>query len=172
MVSMMLCAILTTSSLPSNLSFIRASNRVGDPHFYDAEGRVRIFHGANRVQKGFPWYFEDMLANDGEAELMEELGFNVLRLGWMWTGCVACAVLPAGCRLAARAPDCSCRCSCCARGIGTTAQDRDSSTSRMRTHRRPSSRNLRHGASTCCSTCTRTCFPPTSACTTARRSGS
>ena len=68
------------------LSFIRASNVVGDKNFYDEHGRVRIFHGANRVAKGFPWLFPDQLDNDGEATLMEELGFNVLRLGWMWTG--------------------------------------------------------------------------------------
>jgi len=58
---------------------------VGDPHFYDEFGRVRIFHGCNRVKKGFPWYFTDML-DSGEMQLMQDIGFNVIRLGYMWTG--------------------------------------------------------------------------------------
>jgi endoglycosylceramidase len=54
-------------------------------HFYDDQGRVRIFHGANRVQKAAPWYFEDMLGST-EFELMQKVGFTALRLGFMWSG--------------------------------------------------------------------------------------
>ena len=66
--------------------FIRASSEVGDTNFYDSHGRVRIFHGGNRVMKGFPWYFTDMLSSDDEFELLEKMGVNVVRLGYMWTG--------------------------------------------------------------------------------------
>jgi endoglycosylceramidase len=36
--------------------------------------------------KGFPWYFTDMLSSDDEFELLEKMGVNVVRLGYMWTG--------------------------------------------------------------------------------------
>ena len=42
--------------------------------------------GSNRVKKSFPWYFEDMLNSDDEFALMAEMGFNVVRLGFMWSG--------------------------------------------------------------------------------------
>ena len=51
-----------------------------------AAGRVRIFHGANRVAKAPPWYFDEMLEGTVDGELMEQLGFNVVRLGFMWSG--------------------------------------------------------------------------------------
>lgn len=35
-------------------SYIRSD--ANDAFFYDDSGRVRIFHGVNGVQKGFPWY--------------------------------------------------------------------------------------------------------------------
>eukprot|EP01045_Picozoa_sp_COSAG04_P014281 COSAG04_NODE_1059_length_8523_cov_2.419853_2_plen_475_part_00 len=69
---------------PPPLSPIRSSDR--SIHFFDAHGRVRIFHGAARVQKKPPWYFPDLLEGDTEARAMEALGFNVLRLGFMWSG--------------------------------------------------------------------------------------
>ena len=57
------------------------------PHFVEAQGRVRIFHGANRVMKRPPWYFPQQLDDeDSEIERMASLGFSVLRLGWMWSG--------------------------------------------------------------------------------------
>ncbi len=31
-------------------------------------------------------YFEDMLSSDTEMDLMQALGLNVVRLGFMWTG--------------------------------------------------------------------------------------
>lgn len=70
-------------SAPSNLSFIHAGDSGG---FLDEAGRVRIFHGCNRVKKSAPWYFKDMLASDAEFDLLEALGFNVVRLGFMWSG--------------------------------------------------------------------------------------
>ena len=55
-------------------------------HFFDEEGRVRIFHGSNRVWKAEPWYFVSQAESDDEFDLMKDMGFNVMRLGWMWTG--------------------------------------------------------------------------------------
>ena len=68
-----------------DLQFIRSAG-VGNRHFYDELGRVRIFHGSNRVEKAFPWYFEDMVRSDDEFQLMKNMGFNVMRLGFMWSG--------------------------------------------------------------------------------------
>ena len=48
-------------------------------HFFDEEGRVRIFHGSNRVWKGVPWYFQDQADSDDEFELMQDMGFNMMR---------------------------------------------------------------------------------------------
>ena len=79
----LLLSVLASTGAISSLDFIRSSTE--SPHFYDASGRVRIFHGANRVAKSAPWFFPDMLS-DGEADAMADLGFNVVRLGWMWSG--------------------------------------------------------------------------------------
>jgi hypothetical protein len=62
------------------LSPIRSS--ATSRHFFDEHGRVRIFHGAARVEKNPPWYFQDLVADSSEAEAMAALGFNVLRLGF------------------------------------------------------------------------------------------
>ena len=80
------CAVTTVPCTAQPLSLIRASNTRGDPHFYDESGRVRIFHGVNRVQKAFPWYFQNQIANADEMQLMQKLGLNVVRLGYMWSG--------------------------------------------------------------------------------------
>ncbi|CAJ1339558.1 unnamed protein product, partial [Effrenium voratum] len=61
-------------------------------HFVDGDGRVRIFHGVNAVYKESPWLprgdafsAEDSL--DAETmDLLQEWGFNVVRLGVMWPG--------------------------------------------------------------------------------------
>ena len=75
-------ALAALSATPPSLSFIHA----GNDGFLDQAGRVRIFHGCNRVQKSPPWYFPDMLASEAEFDLVEALGFNVVRLGFMWSG--------------------------------------------------------------------------------------
>ena len=66
---------------PANLSISVKGN-----HFIDEYGRVRIFHGASRIEKGFPWYFEEMYLKNDSLDIMQESGLNVVRLGWMWTG--------------------------------------------------------------------------------------
>eukprot|EP00947_MAST-08B_sp_MAST-8B-sp1_P003756 g3756.t1 len=70
----------------SSLPWIRASNVPGDVNFYDEFGRVRLFHGSNRVQKSQPWYVPEMADDDAVAAHMQLLGFTVVRLGFMWSG--------------------------------------------------------------------------------------
>ena len=57
------------------------------PYIYDDYGRIRIFHGINRINKNIDnnYYFEDMLTSN-ESDKLSQLGFNVVRLGWMWNG--------------------------------------------------------------------------------------
>ena len=38
------------------------------------------------MQKGAPWYFENQHSSSTEQQLFKELGFNVIRLGYMWSG--------------------------------------------------------------------------------------
>ena len=79
-------ALVPPCAAVGSASFIRASNTVGDTSFYDEVGRVRIFHGGNRVEKRAPWYFDGMLSSDAEFALMKKMGVNVIRLGYMWSG--------------------------------------------------------------------------------------
>lgn len=51
----------------------------------DSHGRIRLFHGWNSVQKGVPWYTEEM-RNETKLSLYKAWGFNVVRLGCMWSG--------------------------------------------------------------------------------------
>lgn len=81
-----LAGVLLISRPVNALDRIRASGTVGDKHFYDESGRVRIFHGANRVCKGTPWFFADQTTSDDEMKRMSALGLNAVRLGYMWTG--------------------------------------------------------------------------------------
>lgn len=53
--------------------------------FIDNFRRVRMFHGFNSVQKDFPWYQEQML-NVTKLKLFKAWGFNIVRLGTMWSG--------------------------------------------------------------------------------------
>lgn len=58
----------------------------------DGLGRARIFHGVNVVFKKWPWLPQvdsfdpkDSLTNE-DMDLLQEWGFNVVRLGVMWPG--------------------------------------------------------------------------------------
>ena len=53
--------------------------------FKDEHGRARIFHGFNSVIKHHPWYDPKMLNPDRQRQIAD-LGFNIIRLGSMWTG--------------------------------------------------------------------------------------
>ena len=44
-----------------------------------------MFRGVNSVNKAFPWYDSSMLEDERIATLASG-GFNVVRLGAMWTG--------------------------------------------------------------------------------------
>ena len=73
----------TTPNVPSFLS------SPGGPYLYDSQGRIVLMHGVNVVYKhapyiaypdpGEPWNFD---ATD--AAKMQQLGFNVVRLGIEW----------------------------------------------------------------------------------------
>lgn len=79
---MIICLALETAQTAAMdaLSPIRSS--ATSRSFIDEHGRVRIFHGAARVEKNPPWYFKDLAEGSTEAEAMAALGFNVLRLGF------------------------------------------------------------------------------------------
>ena len=52
--------------------------------FVDEFGRVKIFHGLNAVQKGFPWvpvYGHNNLTNATHLNLLKSWGFNAMRVG-------------------------------------------------------------------------------------------
>jgi len=58
----------------------------------DENGLERIFHGVNVVYKGYPWYPDintfdpERSFNIDDVIFLKEWGFNVIRLGVMWTG--------------------------------------------------------------------------------------
>ncbi|KAF5401387.1 Glycoside hydrolase subgroup catalytic core [Paragonimus heterotremus] len=54
-------------------------------NFVDSQGMVLLMHGFNAVQKGPPWYPEQML-NRTQLKMFQSWGINVVRLGVMWTG--------------------------------------------------------------------------------------
>ena len=62
----------------------KAKISVNGTWMVDGYGRVRIFHGFNAVQKGFPWYPSTM--SDKKLDFYQQWGFNAVRLGAMWAG--------------------------------------------------------------------------------------
>ena len=58
---------------------------IRDHDFVDKQGRRRLFHGINSVLKYPPWYPEWLL-NDTKLQYLNDWGFNVVRLGVMWSG--------------------------------------------------------------------------------------
>lgn len=59
-----------------------ANFHVADSVIVDDAGRIRVYHGVNFVQKGFPWYPPDLLDESNVASLAEA-GINFMRLGWV-----------------------------------------------------------------------------------------
>ena len=57
-----------------------ANVRVSNTSIVDEAGRFRIYHGANFVNKGFPWYPPELLDPVNLANLTE-WGINFIRLG-------------------------------------------------------------------------------------------
>ncbi|KAF6016414.1 hypothetical protein EB796_025298 [Bugula neritina] len=60
------------------------NSKPGHP-FVDKLGRTRVFHGINEVQKEFPWY-PSLLLESKRLDEIASWGFNVVRLGMMWSG--------------------------------------------------------------------------------------
>ena len=58
--AMKCCLILATLFLSFSSSPLPKIKVRSDGHYVDESGRVRIFHGFNAVNKGFPWYPEQM----------------------------------------------------------------------------------------------------------------
>lgn len=60
--------------------------------FVDSLGRERYFHGVNAVVKGPPWHpsidrFDPAISlSEEDFEIMKDMGFTVIRLGFMWAG--------------------------------------------------------------------------------------
>ncbi|PFX24960.1 endoglycoceramidase-like [Stylophora pistillata] len=57
----------------------------------DSLGREVFFHGTNVVAKSFPWHpeiegFSDGTFSEQDMKLLQSLGLNVVRLGFMWPG--------------------------------------------------------------------------------------
>jgi endoglycosylceramidase len=55
------------------------------PYILDDHNRARIFHGSNFVSKNFPWHSQSLL-NESNVEILANMGFNTVRLGYVWTG--------------------------------------------------------------------------------------
>jgi endoglycosylceramidase len=76
----------TQGSVPGVPSFMRTP---GGPYIYDKQNRIVLLHGVNVVYKhppfiaypdpGQPWNFDEQ-----DAQRMQALGFNVVRLGLEW----------------------------------------------------------------------------------------
>ncbi|MFN7955775.1 MAG: cellulase family glycosylhydrolase [bacterium] len=60
--------------------------RVRDGWFVDASGRVVLLHGVNVVDKRPPYLPSSDELSDADADAMRDLGFNVVRLGFIWKG--------------------------------------------------------------------------------------
>lgn len=82
--SLLLSVLFLASSIVFSMQLSKIKVRY-DGHYVDKDGRVRIFHGFNAVNKGFPWYPPELL-NVSLVQHYKEWGFNVVRLGTMWSG--------------------------------------------------------------------------------------
>ena len=80
--AVLIFVVLQLGQLSAELSRIKVRQ---DGHYVDNQGRVRIFHGFNAVNKAFPWYPQHM-SNASLVKHYKEWGFNAVRLGTMWSG--------------------------------------------------------------------------------------
>ena len=58
-----------------------ANVRVSGSLIVDDAGRVRLYHGANFVNKGFPWYPPELL-DPNNVRNLAQTGVNFVRLGY------------------------------------------------------------------------------------------
>lgn len=61
-----------------------ANVHVSESLIVDDAGRVRIYHGANFVNKGFPWYPPELLDPNNVRDLAQT-GINFIRLGYSFS---------------------------------------------------------------------------------------
>ncbi|VDP88167.1 unnamed protein product, partial [Echinostoma caproni] len=80
-VIVILCCLLP-NVVQAKLDKVRLNK---DGYFVDASNRVLLFHGFNSVNKGPPWYNEQM-TNRTQLQMFQSWGINVVRLGIMWSG--------------------------------------------------------------------------------------
>ena len=68
----------------SSLSKIRLNGK----YFVDEYDRVVLFHGTNAVEKNPPWVpiSQQNLKNKTHLQNLKDWGFNVVRVGYMWSG--------------------------------------------------------------------------------------
>lgn len=74
-----------TRGVLSSLSKIKLKGK----WFVDQDDRVVVLHGINAVEKKFPWvpdYGYINLKNKTQLTYLKNWGFNVVRLGFMWSG--------------------------------------------------------------------------------------
>jgi hypothetical protein len=77
--------ILTALDASNGSTLSRIHIDPSSGHFVDEFGRIRLFRGINSVIKSDPWYDPKLLNKDRQKQI-SDLGFNVVRLGAMWTG--------------------------------------------------------------------------------------
>jgi endoglycosylceramidase len=77
--------LLVVQANGKNLSRIK----IRDQYFVDDQNRVVLFRGTNAVMKKFPWIPNDPgndMTNLTQVTNLRNWGFNVVRLGLMWSG--------------------------------------------------------------------------------------
>ena len=81
---LVLAATVAAAGLATTVAAQLGRITIENRQFKDPEGRVRIFHGVNDVNKVEPYLSE---FTDAELTRMEtEWGYNILRLGFSWEG--------------------------------------------------------------------------------------
>lgn len=79
------CATTKSASSSARLSRIKVRGK----WFVDEQDRVITFRGINAVMKKFPWVPnqpENDMTNATQVANLRKWGFNVVRLGVMWSG--------------------------------------------------------------------------------------
>ena len=65
-------------------------SHVADKHFYDTQGRQRLFRGVNVEMKSSPFYpkvdvYDPQLSfHEEDIDFLADLNINIIRLGVMW----------------------------------------------------------------------------------------
>jgi endoglycosylceramidase len=78
-------SITQLNSIESKFNDALNKVKLNGNYFVDNYGRVKLFHGANYIKRGYPWYPEE-LTNQTMIDNLKTWGFNSVRLGVMWSG--------------------------------------------------------------------------------------